>query len=143
MYNDPDNLVSETISDDAISELNDILGKYIFPSRRRPTKLTDYSVRKQLFNSLFRYRAKIDIINRCWGSAIESSLGGSIAYQFVNEEMTEHFQKVFNIVEHILALLMGDHYATPIPVKELIEKYGYPQTTDWELFDIEIDERIP
>ena len=37
---------------------------------------------------------------------------------------------------------MGNYYETPIPVKELIEKYGYPKTTDDELFDIEVDERF-
>ncbi len=45
------------------------------------------------------------------------------------------------MVEHILMLLMGNYYETPIPVKELIEKYGYPKTTDGELFDIEVDEK--
>lgn len=140
-YNGYGNLVSATISDEAISELNSILGKYIFPSRR-PIQLTDHWVRKDIFDNLFMYRAKINIVNKCWEDVIEASRGGSVVYQFVNREMTVHFQKVFDKVEHVLILLMGNYYETPIPVNELIEKYGYPKTTDDELFDIEVDERF-
>ena len=85
-YDGYGNLVSATISDEAISELNSILGKYIFPSRRQ-MQLIDHLVRKELFDNLFKYRAKINIINNCWKNVIESSQVRSVVYQFVNREM--------------------------------------------------------
>lgn len=42
-------------------------------------------------------------------------------------------------LDRVLALLMGDNFATPIPVSELKAKYGYPEMSDSELDELIVD----
>ena len=42
-------------------------------------------------------------------------------------------------IDDILVDLLGQRFKQSFPIPELIEKYGYPSTSDSELLDWEID----
>ena len=48
-------------------------------------------------------------------------------------------QKVNEQVDRIIALLLGSSFKGTFTVTELVKKHQYPQATDDEVFDWEID----
>lgn len=60
-------------------------------------------------------------------------MNGICHTRLVNKEI---MQLVNDKIDRVLLLLLGDKYDKTFTVEELREKYGYPNITDEELFQV-------
>ena len=59
-------------------------------------------------------------------------------YAVTNRLYQDNIKSVSDIIDRMLILLMGDDYDQSFSEKELL-KYGYPNVTDDEIQDLEIE----
>ena len=74
-----------------------------------------------------------------FSSFIEMTPGGSLARKSVVSLYNPKLIEANEIIDDILVDLLGQRFKQCFSIPELIEKYGYPSTSDSELLDWEID----
>lgn len=91
------------------------------------------------FMLLFRYEKAICDLMSVWSGVIETSLPiGMLMRATINIERKQ-LSPIQYFVNKILLLLMGDDFDKSFTEKELFQ-YGYPDVTDDEIYQIELDE---
>ena len=125
--------IDENCSEAKLNEIEDITG-YRFEDPTNPFWGYDLvSMRQQMFEALLMYRVNLDSINHAYDGILECSrsfMNGICHTKTVNHEI---MKLVNDKVDRVIFLLMGDKYEKTFTVKELKEKYGYPQYTDNQL----------
>ena len=128
-------LVSQSISDTMIEELDKLLQDYKYEIRVFHIDFHNYVTRCCLFEGLFKYKITATELRTYRGHNRESKF----LYQISKGVFQKYIQLGVDFIDDILKLLMGDNFAQTITVKELIEKYDYPKVSDNELQNIDID----
>ena len=95
--------------------------------------------RQAIFHTLLKYRVNVQELMTTFSSFIEMTPGGSLARKSVVSLYNPKLIEANEIIDDILVDLLGQRFKQSFPIPELIEKYGYPSTSDSELLDWEID----
>ena len=95
--------------------------------------------RQSIFYTLLKYRVNVQKLMTTFSSFIEMTPGGSLASKSVVSLYNPKLIEANEIIDDILVDLLGQRFKQSFPIPELIEKYGYPSTSDSELLDWEID----
>lgn len=128
-------LVSQSISDSMIAELYELLQDYNYEMKVFRIDFHNYITRCCLFDGLFKYKNTAMKLSKYRAHNLQTKF----LYQISKGVFQKYIQLGVDFIDDILKLLMGDNFAQPITVKELIEKYDYPKVSDNELQDIDID----
>lgn len=64
------------------------------------------------------------------------------SYNFISGSILSPQKELIDRIKRILVLMMGDDFDKEISELELIEKFGYPQMTDDELFEMRIKQEL-
>lgn len=95
--------------------------------------------RQAIIHTLLKYRVNVQELMTTFSSFIEMTPGGSLARKSVVSLYNPKLIEANEIIDDILVDLLGQRFKQSFPIPELIEKYGYPSTSDSELLDWEID----
>ena len=95
--------------------------------------------RQAIFHTLLKYRVNVQKLMTTFSGYIEMTPGGSLARKSVVSLYNPKLIEANDIIDDILVDLLGQRFKQSFPIPELIEKYGYPSTSDSELLDWEID----
>ena len=95
--------------------------------------------RQAIFHTLLKYRVNVQELMTTFSSFIEMTPGGSLARKSVVSLYNPKLIEANDIIDDILVDLLGQRFKQSFPIPELIEKYGYPSTSDSELLYWEID----
>ncbi|MBR4326987.1 MAG: hypothetical protein IKP73_15840 [Bacteroidales bacterium] len=128
-------LVSQSISDQTIEDLYEFLQDYDYEMEVFHIDFHDYVRRCWLFEGLFKYKISATELRKYRAHNRESKF----IFQITRGVFQNFIQTGVDYIDNILKLLMGDNFAQPITVKELIEKFDYPKISDDELQDIDIE----
>ena len=100
----------------------------------------DYtSGRLFLFMFLLEYRFETYKLYTYWDKVLETCIGGSIAIHITNKLYDEKIENVNETLDKLLLLLLGDDFNKTFTEKELLEDYDYPNVTDEELHEMELE----
>lgn len=64
------------------------------------------------------------------------------SYSFISGSILSPQKELIDKIKKMLVLMMGDDFDKEISELELIEKFGYPQMTDDELFEMRIKQEL-
>ena len=95
--------------------------------------------RQAIFHTLLKYRVNVQELMTTFSSFIEMTPGGSLASKSVVSLYNPKLIEANEIIDDILVDLLGQRFKQSFSIPELIEKYGYPSTSDSELLYWEID----
>ena len=95
--------------------------------------------RQSIFYTLLKYRVNVQKLMTTFSSFIEMTPGGSLASKSVVSLYNPKLIEANDIIDDILVDLLGQRFKQSFSIPELIEKYGYPSTSDSELLYWEID----
>ena len=95
--------------------------------------------RQAIFHTLLEYRVNVQKLMTTFSGYIEMTPGGSLASKSVVSLYNPKLIEANDIIDDILVDLLGQRFKQSFPIPELIEKYGYPSTSDSELLYWEID----
>ena len=95
--------------------------------------------RQAIFHTLLKYRVNVQELMTTFSSFIEMTPGGSLASKSVVSLYNPKLIEANEIIDDILVDLLGQRFKHSFSIPELIEKYGYPSTSDSELLYWEID----
>ena len=95
----------------------------------------DERFREQLFWMVLRYRIHADDLLSTFDSIQECNKGGNWAISICNCLYNPKLELCNDQLDSLLALLLGEIFEQDFTLKELIDKYNYPTTTDEELLD--------
>ena len=95
--------------------------------------------RQAIFHTLLKYRVNVQKLMTTFSGYIEMTPGGSLASKSVVSLYNPKLIEANDIIDDILVDLLGQRFKHSFSIPELIEKYGYPSTSDSELLDWEID----
>ena len=95
--------------------------------------------RQSIFYTLLKYRVNVQKLMTTFSSFIEMTPGGSLASKSVVSLYNHKLIEANDIIDDILVDLLGQRFKQSFSIPELIEKYGYPSTSDSELLYWEID----
>lgn len=90
------------------------------------------------FEKLFEYRKRLYALERLWSGVLGCRQSVGMIYAVTNRLYQDNIKSVSDIIDRMLILLMGDDYDQSFSEKELL-KYGYPNVTDDEIQDLEIE----
>ena len=95
--------------------------------------------RQAIFHTLLEYRVNVQKLMTTFSGYIEMTPGGSLASKSVVSLYNPKLIEANDIIDDILVDLLGQRFKQSFSIPELIEKYGYPSTSDSELLYWEID----
>ena len=95
--------------------------------------------RAMTFLALFPFRVKAEGLLSSFDGYMCLPGGGVMAYQTIKNLYFDSIQHNNDILDEMIALLLGDKFTASFTEEELKEKYNYPKETDSELMDRETD----
>ena len=93
----------------------------------------------QLFSFLFRYRFAIYKFATHWDGVLETDIAGGIAIDITRKLYDEKIESVNETLDKLLLHLLGDDFDKTFTEKELLEDYDYPNVTDEELHEMDLE----
>lgn len=136
-------LIPEGYSEMKMSELTsmimDFLPKYETRIEDAFNQDREYTSRMQLFSFLFRYRFAIYKLATHWDNVLETDIAGGIAIDITRKLYNEKIENINETLDKLLLLLLGDGFDKTFTEKELLEDYDYPNVTDEELHEMELE----
>jgi len=142
LYVGIEHLISDTCSDEKIKELCLLLKQNLHDKYStalvNPDFLKGIQGRRDLFETLFRYRKSLYKVENIWSGVMECSHTIALAIKATNSMYQTHFKAASDVLDRMLVLLMGDDYDKSFIEAELLP-YGYPDVTDEELEDMIFD----
>lgn len=142
LYQGLEYLISDTCSDEKMEELCLLLKQNLHDdystALAKPDILEGIQERRDLFETLFRYRKKLYIVENIWSGVMECSHTIALGIKATNSMYQTHIKAASDILDRMLVLLMGDDYDRSFTEAELLP-YGYPDVTDKELEDMVLD----
>ena len=138
-----DILIPENYSEMKISELTslivDFLPKYETRIGNAFNQDRKYTSRMQLFSFLFRYRLETYKLSTYWNNVSETDIIGGIAIDMTRKLYNEKIENINETLDKLLLLLLGDDFDKTFTERELFEEYDYPNITDEELHEMELE----
>ena len=141
-------LLSKNCSNDKIDEFRKIVKEHFRTGSRLDffTKVIDnpeYLKRDIevfiIFRELIEYRKKLYAATDIWSGMMECSQAIGSICELTRDLNREYVWPLCQIVDRLLILLMGDDYDKTFAEEELYQ-YGYPQVSDMELYQMEVEE---
>ena len=136
-------LIPEGYSEMKMSELTsmimDFLPKYETRIEDAFNQDREYTSRMQLFSFLFRYRFAIYKLATHWDNVLETDIAGGIAIDITRKLYNEKIENINETLDKLLLLLLGDGFDKTFTEKKLLEDYDYPNVTDEELHEMELE----
>ena len=136
-------LIPENYSEMKMSELAslivDFLPRYETRIENAFNQNREYTSRMQLFSFLFRYRFAIYKLATHWDNVLETDIAGGIAIDITRKLYNEKIESVNETLDKLLLLLLGDDFDKTFTEKELLEDFDYPNVTDEELHEMDLD----
>ena len=99
----------------------------------------EYTSRMQLFSFLFRYRLETYKLSTYWNNVLETDIAGGIAIDITRKLYNEKIDSINETLDKLLLLLLGDGFSKTLTERELLEDYDYPNVTDEELHEMELE----
>ena len=137
-----DTLISEDYPETKIAELTSLIVDF---SSKYETRIEiafnqdrEYT-RMQLFSFLFRYRFAIYKLATHWDGVLETDIAGGIAIDITRKLYDEKIESVNETLDKLLLHLLGDDFDKTFAEKELLEDYDYPNVTDEELYEMDLE----
>ena len=138
-----DTLISEDCPETKIVELTsmimDFLPKYETRIEDAFNQDREYTSRMQLFSFLFRYRLETYKLSTYWNNVLETDIAGGIAIDITRKLYNEKIDSINETLDKLLLLLLGDGFSKTFTERELLEDYDYPNVTDEELYEMELE----
>ena len=135
-------LISKTCSEDKMNELYLLLKQNSTGSISRyldePDILKGVYKRALLFRGLFLYRKSLYNVEKVWSGVLECPPTMILAYEVTTNLNRTQIKAVIDVIDRMLVLLMGDDYDKSFTEEELLS-FGYPDVTDYELYDMYVD----
>lgn len=135
-------LISSTRSQKKMDEFRDIIRQSISATPVYERLLSDSFINeadiKLAFEKLFEFRKGIFALEHQWSGVLECSPSLGLIYRATNMLYSTHIRKACGIIDTMLILLMGDDFDKTFTEEELFE-YGYPDVTDKELYEMNMD----
>ena len=142
LYVGNEHLISDTCSDEKMEELCLLLKQNLHDEHSivlvKPDILKGIRERKDLFETLFRYRKSLYKVENTWSGVMECSHTIALGIKVTNSIYQTHIKAASNVLDRMLVLLMGDDYDKSFTEAELLP-FGYPDVTDRELEDMILD----
>lgn len=139
LYVGNEHLISNARSDDKKEErcllLKQNLHDKYSTDLAKPDILKGIHERKNLFETLFRYRKNLYKVESTWSGVMECSHTVAIGIKATDNLYQEHIKAASDVLDRMLVLLMGDDYDKSFTEEELLP-FGYPDVTDRELEDM-------
>ena len=133
-------LVSYNISEKDLSQLKVMLEKYYESfGHYEDDDLNIYYNRCVIFDQLFKYRKAIYEMEHFDDGVFCSVMTSCFASKITNSIYKNNIKPAADYLDEILCLLMGENFAQSITVKKLINQFGYPNFSEKELQDIDIE----
>ena len=98
-----------------------------------------YTSRMQLFSFLFRYRLETYKLSTYWNNVSEADIVGAIAIDMTRKLYNEKIERINETLDKLLLLLLGDVFDKAFTERELLKEYDYPNITDEELHEMDLD----
>ena len=142
LYVGKEHLISEACSEEKMEELCLLLKQNL--QDMYSTDLTKLDIlkgkreRKDLFETLFRYRKSLYKVENTWSGVMECSHTVAIGIKATDNLYQAHIKAASDVLDRMLVLLMGDDYDKSFTEAELLP-FGYPDVTDRELEDMILD----
>ena len=138
LYQRIEYVISETCSEDKMNELCQLLSQNL-PDKYstafvKPDNLKDLQERRNLFETLFRYRKSLYQVENTWAGVMGCSQVIALGIKATNSLYQTHIKAASNVLDRML-VLMSDDYNKSFTEAELLP-YGYPDVTDRELEDM-------
>ena len=138
-----DILIPENYSEMKISELTslivDFLPKYEARIENAFNQDREYTSQMQLFSLLFRYRLETYKLSTYWNNVSETDIVGAIAIDMTRKLYNEKIERINETLDKLLLLLLVDDFDKTFAERELLEEYEYPNITDEELHEMELE----
>lgn len=135
-------LISSTRSQKKMDEFREIIRQSISATPVFERLLSDSFINeadiKLAFEKLFEFRKGIFALEHQWSGVLECSPSLGLIYRATNMLYSTHIRKACGIIDTMLILLMGDDFDKTFTEEELFE-YGYPDVTDKELYEMNMD----
>jgi len=142
LYVGNEHLISNACSDDKMEELCLLLKQNLHDKYStdlaKPDILKGIRERKNLFETLFRYRKSLYRVEYTWSGVMECSHTVAIGIKATDRIYQKHIKAASDVLDRMLVLLMGDDYDKSFTEAELLP-FGYPDVTDEELEDMILD----
>lgn len=142
LYVGNEHLISNACSDDKMEELCLLLKQNLHDKYStdlaKPYILKSIRERKDLFETLFRYRKSLYGVENLWSGVMECSHTVAIGIKATDNLYQKHIKAASDVLDRMLVLLMGDDYDKSFIEAELLP-FGYPDVTDRELQDMILD----
>lgn len=106
--------------------------------RPRKAGYSQRHTRKNLFETLFRYRKSLYGVENTWAGVMECSHTVAIGIKTTDNLYQAHIKAASDVLDRMLVLLMGDDYDKSFTEAEL-QPFGYPDVADRELEDMILD----
>lgn len=136
-------LISEDCSEIKMSELTSLIEDFV-PEYRDRMRIAFNPDRKdisrsQLFRFLFSYRFESYKLYTHWDNILETNIAGGIAIDITRKLYDENLKSINDVLDKYLLLLMGDDFDKTFTEKELLENCDYPNVTDAELYEMDLE----
>lgn len=143
-------LIHENCSGIEIQELASLLGNFvsesykskmntIYNSGKDYTGREEYIRRMHLFRFLFPYKFKTYKLLLCEVDELETNIAGKRVADTIRKSCNERIENINETLDKLLLLLLGDGYDKIFTEKELLEDYDYPNVTDEELHEMDLE----
>ena len=142
LYVGKEHLISEACSEEKMEELCLLLSQNLHDKYSaelaKPDILKGIRERRNLFETLFRYRKSLYKVENTWSGVMECSHTVAIGIKTTDNLYQAHIKAASDVLDRMLVLLMGDDYDKSFTEAELLP-FGYPDVTDKELEDMILD----
>ena len=142
LYLGNEHLLSDACSEEKMEELCLLLKQNLHDTYStdlaKPDILKGIRERRDLFETLFRYRKSLYEVENIWSGVMECSHTVAIGIKATDRIYQKHIKAASNVLDKMLVLLMGDDYDKSFTEAELLP-FGYPDVTDRELEDMILD----
>jgi len=141
-------LLSETRSKEKMMKFRDLVKRNLrhdqgFNNRVQSVDSQNFMSHKMevsfVFSKLMEYRKKLFAIEDIWSSMLECSRSIGAIFEMTTNLTHELLCPMSKIIDEMILLLMGDDYDKTFTEEELFQ-YGFPNVTDEELFQMQMDE---
>lgn len=142
LYVGNEHLISNACSDDKMEELCLLLKQNLHDKYStdlaKPDILKGIRERKNLFETLFRYRKSLYRVENIWSGVMECSHTVAIGIKVTDKIHQKYIKAASDVLDRMLVLLMGDDYDKSFTEADLLP-FGYPDVADRELEDMILD----
>lgn len=142
LYCGKEHLISDSCSEEKMEELCLLLKQNLHEKYSTVLSNTAFlkgiRERKNLFETLFRYRKSLYRVENTWSGVMECSHTVAIGIKATDRIYQKHIKAASDDLDRMLVLLMGDDYDKSFTEAELLP-FGYPDVTDEELEDMILD----